>query len=222
MNEELYNSLCNSLNAHSGTLQPNDLSDDVFRIKWPRNIAFTVHGNQRYGWFYVERDKQQVSSTFRYHKIPDSRSIGIMQNLIDEAETGKYNNKKTLSDRIHEAVQQRQLTSCMNNTKWRELLDDLAEIPNLSIRYKTLFDETDPESAWSLSSDEYLYYMNMAEVEWFAIDDTIRESTQKGLLLDPEISEESVKDKLEGILKKHNIYFEYEKDSGVFTVFGYK
>ena len=85
-----------------------------------------------------------------------------------------------------------------------------------------LFDETDPESAWSLSSDEYLYYMNMAEVEWFAIDDTIRECSRKGLLLDPEISEESVKDKIEGILKKHNIYFEYEKDSGVFTVFGYK
>ena len=200
MNEELYNSLCNSLNARSGTLQSNDLSDDVFRIKWPRNISFTVHGNQRYGWFYVERDKQQVSSTFRYYKVPDSRSIGIMQNLIDEAETGKYNNKKTLSDRIREAVQQRQLTSCMNNTKWRELLNDLAEIPNLSIRY----------------------YMNMAEVEWFAIDDTIRESTQKGLLLDPEISEESVKDKIEGILKNHNIYFEYEIDSGVFTVFGYK
>lgn len=222
MNEELYNSLCNSLNTHSGMLQPNDLSDDVFRIKWPRNISFTVHGNPKYGWFYVERDQQQVSSIFRYRKFPDSRSIGIMQNLIDEAETGKYNNKKTLSERIQEAVQQRQLTSCMNNTKWRELLDALAEIPNLSIRYKMLFDETDPESAWGLSDDEYLYYMNMAEVEWFAIDDTVREYSRKGLLLDPEISEESVKDKLEGILKNHNIYFEYEKDSGVFTVFGYK
>lgn len=222
MNEELYNSLCNSLNTHSGMLQPNDLSDDVFRIKWPRNISFTVHGNPKYGWFYVERDQQQVSSIFRYRKFPDSRSIGIMQNLIDEAETGKYNNKKTLSERIQEAVQQRQLTSCMNNTKWRELLDDLAETPNLSIRYKMLFDETDPESAWGLSDDEHLYYMNMAEVEWFAIDDTVREYSRKGLLLDPEISEESVKDKLEGILKNHNIYFEYEKDSGVFTVFGYK
>lgn len=222
MNEELYNSLCNFLNTHSGMLQPNDLSDDVFRIKWPRNISFTVHGNLKYGWFYVERDQQQVSSIFRYRKFPDSRSIGIMQNLIDEAETGKYNNKKSLSERIQEAVQQRQLTSCMNNTKWRELLDDLAEIPNLSIRYKMLFDETDPESAWGLSDDEYLYYMNMAEVEWFAIDDTVREYSRKGLLLDPEISEESVKDKLEGILKNHNIYFEYEKDSGVFTVFGYK
>lgn len=222
MNEELYNSFCNSLNTHSGMLQPNDLSDDVFRIKWPRNISFTVHGNPKYGWFYVERDQQQVSSIFRYRKFPDSRSIGIMQNLIDEAETGKYNNKKTLSERIQEAVQQRQLTSCMNNTKWRELLDDLAEIPNLSIRYKMLFDETDPESAWGLSDDEYLYYMNMAEIEWFAIDDTVREYSRKGLLLDPEISEESVKDKLEGILKNHNIFFEYEKDSGVFTVFGYK
>lgn len=89
----------------------------------------------------------------------------MMQSLIDEAESGKYNNKKTLSDRIQDVVQQRKLTSYMNNTKWREMLDDFIEIPQLSIMYKTLFDE---------------------------------------------------------ILEKHHIYFEYEKDSGVFIVYGYR
>lgn len=222
MIEEIYNNLRNSLNVHNGNLQPNNLSDDVFRVKWPGNIAFTVHGNQKYGWFYVERNQQQVSSVFRYHKIPDLKSIRIMQNLIDEAETGKYNNKKTLSDRIRDVIQQKHLTSYMNNTKWREMLGDITGISNLSIRYKSLFDETDPESSWHIADDEYLRHMNLSEIEWFKIDDVIREYSRKGLLLDPEVYEENVKDKIESILENHSIYFEFEIESGEFTVFGYK
>ena len=38
----------------------------------------------------------------------------------------------------------------------------------------------------------------------------------------PDISEEKIKDKIEGILQKHSIYYEYEEDTGVFTAFGYK
>lgn len=222
MNEEQYKKLRNSLNVRNGDLQPNNIPDDVFQVKWPGNIAFTVHGNQNYGWFYVERNQQQVSSVFHFRNSPDLRTVGIMQNLIDEAETGKYNNKKTLSDKIRDVIEQRQLTSCMNNTKWREMLDDIIEIPNLTIRYKSLFDEAEPESSWKIADDESLRYMNLSEIEWFKIDDVTREYSRKGLLLDPEVTEENVKDKIERILEKHSIYYEYEADSGVFTVFGYK
>lgn len=222
MNEEQYKNLRNSLNVRNGDLQPNNIPDDVFQVKWPGNIAFTVHGNQNYGWFYVERNQQQVSSVFHFRKSPDLRTVGIMQNLIDEAETGKYNNKKTLSDKIRDVIEQRQLTSCMNNTKWREMLDDIIEIPNLTIRYKSLFDEAEPESSWKIADDESLRYINLSEIEWLKIDDVTREYSRKGLLLDPEVTEENVKDKIERILEKHSIYYEYEADSGVFTVFGYK
>ena len=222
MNEEIYNSLRNSLNVRSGILQPNNESDDIFQIKWSGNIAFTVRGNKKYGWFYVERNHQQVSSVFRYRNNPDLRSTGIMQNLIDEAETGKYNNKKTLSDKIRDVIEQRQLTSCMNNTKWREMLDDIIEIPNLTIRYKSLLDEAEPESSWEIADDESLRYMNLSEIEWFKIDGVTRQYFRKGLLLNPDISEEKIKDKIEGILQKHSIYYEYEEDTSVFTAFGYK
>ena len=147
MNEEIYNSLRNSLNVRSGILQPNVESEDLFQIIWPGNIAFIVRGNERYGWFYVERNHQEVSSVFHYRKIPGLRDIGLMQNLIDEAETGKYNKKKTLSERIQDVIEQRQLTSFMNNTKWREMLDEIIKIPDLTIRYKSLFDKTEPESS---------------------------------------------------------------------------
>lgn len=104
----------------------------------------------------------------------------MMQSLIDEAESGKYNNKKTLSDRIQDVVQQRKLTSYMNNIKWREMLDDFIEIPQLSIMYKTLFDEINPEFFWRVIDDEYLAHMNMAVIEWFKIEDVIREYRKKG------------------------------------------
>ena len=223
MDQELYQSLCDSLNVpSSGTIQLNDMSNDVFQIKWPGNIAFTVCGTKKYGWFYVERNQQQVSAVFHYRKIPDLRVIGIMQNLIDEAESGKYNNKKTLSDRIQDVIQQRQLTSYMNKTKWCEMINDIKEIPHLSIKYKTLFDELEPELYWSVMGDEFLCHMNTAVIEWFKIEDVIKKYSRKGLLLEPEVSEENVKDKIESILVKHSIYYEYERDSGVFTVFGYR
>jgi hypothetical protein len=222
MNEEIYNSLRNSLNVRSGILQPYVESEDLFQIIWPGNIEFIVRGNERYGWFYVERNHQEVSAVFHYRKIPGLRDIGIMQNLIDEAETGKYNKKTTLSERIQDVIEQRQLTSFMNNTKWREMLDEIIKIPDLTIRYKSLFDKTEPESSWKIAEDEYLSYMKLSEIEWFKIDDMTRQFYREGLLLDPLITEENIKDKIEGILQKHSIYYEYEEDTGVFTVFGYK
>ena len=222
MDQEIYNLLRANLKERSGILQPYDSSEDVFQIVWPRNITFIVRETHKHGWFYVERNQQEVSGVFHYHKTPNKKAIGLMQNLIDEAESGKYNNKKTLSDKIQDVVQQRKLTSYMNNTKWCEMLEDFIEIPQLSIMYKTLFDEINPDFFWSVIDDEYLGHMNMALIEWFKIEDVIKKYRKKGLLLDTEVCEENVKDKIKEILEKHHIYFEYEKDSGVFTVYGYR
>ena len=64
--------------------------------------------------------------------------------------------------------------------------------------------------------------MNTAVIEWFKIEDVIKKYSQKGLLLKPDVSEEKVKDKIQSIFEKHSIYYEYERNSGVFTVFGYR
>lgn len=55
MDHELYKSLCDSLNVpSSGTIQMNDMSDNVFQIKWPGSITFTVRGTKEYGTATVE------------------------------------------------------------------------------------------------------------------------------------------------------------------------
>ena len=55
MDHELYKSLCDSLNVpSSGTIQMNDMSGNVFQIKWPGSITFTVRGTKEYGTATVE------------------------------------------------------------------------------------------------------------------------------------------------------------------------
>ena len=70
---------------------------------------------------------------FHYTKI-DNDIIRCMQNLINEIEYGKYDNKKTQSDRIQDIIQQKQLTSYMNKTKWQELIAEIRQIDNLQIK----------------------------------------------------------------------------------------
>ncbi|MBS4900031.1 MAG: hypothetical protein KHZ87_04615 [Clostridiales bacterium] len=61
-----------------------------------------------------------------------------MQRIIDEIENGKYNNKRTEKEKIKQVVEERNLTSFMNNTKWKELIDSTMEkMRGIPIKYKT-------------------------------------------------------------------------------------
>ncbi len=61
-----------------------------------------------------------------------------MQRIIDEIENGKYNNKRTEKEKIKQVVEERNLTSFMNNTKWKELIDSIMEkMRGIPIKYKT-------------------------------------------------------------------------------------
>lgn len=83
-------------------------------------------------------------------------------------------NKKTQSDRIQDMIQKKQLTSYMNKTKWQELIEEIRQIDNLLIKYKTIFDTSEPDMYWTIDGDEYFNFMNMTLIEWFEISDTIK------------------------------------------------
>ena len=51
--------------------------------------------------------------------------------------------------------------------------------------------------------------MNTAEIEWFAIKDTIKKSEIVGRLLPPKEIEYSVREQIESILHEHSISYEY-------------
>ena len=226
VNQDTYKKLQGSILPGSGVVHnfeesAGDDSGLSYRIDWRRNISFVVRENHSIGWFYIEKDSQPVSNIFHYKKI-DDRILGIMQNLVNEAETGKYDSKRTLDERIILIREQRGLTSYMNKTKWNELFSGLNSIAGLTIRYKTLLDNDEPEDFWDLSGDEYLSYMKPSLIEWLEIKDTVIHSEYAGRLIDPKITYFSVFEEIEKILKMHNINYAYDESRGAFTVYGYK
>lgn len=227
MSKDIFDKLLKALETREGIIAEykenadKKLSSVHFQIKWPGGISFTVRGWDHFGWYSVERDNQSISSVFHYKKISD-KDLGIMQNLINEVENGKYKGKKNLSEQIIDAVQKRQLTSCMNKTKWKELFEDISKIPYLEIKYKTLFDEEEPEDFWQIHGDEYFFNMNTAQIERFFISATIIESIKQGRLLEPKEFIFDMNEQIESILVKHSIYYEYNEKEKYFIVLGYK
>lgn len=226
LHRNTYEKLQASLLPGSGVVHsPEELfadnSGQSYCIKWKRNIAFVVREHVSIGWFYIEKDGQPISNVFHYKKI-DDRVLGIMQNLIDEAETGKYDNKKSLDERVILIREQRGLTSYMNKTKWNELLTGLRSIEGLEIRYKTLLDIEEPEDFWEFSGDEGLAYLKASCIEWFEIKDMVIHSECVGRLVDRKITHTSVYEDINRILKQNTISYEYDESKSAFIVYGYK
>ena len=228
MDYQLYKELEKSLNTYSGIVQQIDMSDQdmcLFHFKsiWKNGIAFTVVGQYQNKCFYVEKEKQQISAAFHFRDL-NSKVIRIMQNMIDEIETGKYRNKMSLNERVNDIICKRQLTSYMNNTKWQEIINDISEIKDLPISYKTLFDESDIDSEgyWTLNGDEYFSMLQLNTIEWLKIADSIAKSKHIGRLVDPIIEQISVKELIDSILKRHSINYVYDDEQHAYIVYGYR
>ena len=226
MEQNLQKILFTSLNHQSGLPQPvssqqGDQSSIQFQLVWKNGIAFTAKGWPHFGWFYVEKDKQIVSSAFDYRKI-DERTISVMQHMIDEIEAGKYNHKKTPKDKIRDIIQARQLAPCMNNTKWAELIGEISKIEALPIKYKRLADDTAASDFWTVDGDEFFGSMEFALIEWLKISCVIGKSEYQGQLIPPKISEVNVRAEIESILKRYSINYEYDEMDNSLVVYGYK
>ncbi len=226
LKQDVYGLLYESLDFHNGIVQSRntemtDQSSLLFQISWSGDITFSVEGWHHFGWFYIKKNSQQLSALFHYKKIDDN-TIQVMQNLINEVEYGKYDNKKTQNEKILEVIQQRQLTSYMNNTKWIELIKEIRQISCLPIMYKTVFDASAPEFYWTIDGDEHFEFMNKALIEWFKISGNIKECENLGRLLTPKVVLHNVNDKIVDILQRHSIYYEYDETDNSYIVYGYR
>lgn len=133
IDKELFiESLSKRLDPRSGKILPIDKTNEsgwrkVLDIEWKGGIHFMVESSKYFwGYSYVMRDGQILSPTYRITR-PDDDSIKCMQHVIDDIEDGKYRNKKTLREKIKLFVEENGLASFMNNTKWRELINDIME-----------------------------------------------------------------------------------------------
>ena len=226
----LYDILCDKLNFHSGIMQKksskdNDYYQTALDIVWKNDIHFIVVEalfRHNYGYYGVMHHNQNLSQEIYFAKIDDSL-FKTMQGIIDDIVCGKYNNKKTFSEKIRTFVEQKGLVSYMNNTKWHELFYAISEnISDIELQYKTLFEENAPDEYWEYSGDEELPYMNFAAIEWVKINPSIKNYTHIGMLVPPKIQIYDKKQELIKIFKQYHIPYEYDKNKNIFIIYGYK
>jgi hypothetical protein len=230
-----YESLHKKLNPRSGKFQPiGSINENgwvkVLDIKWKGGIHFIVERSclYRWGWCYVMRDGQLLSPMC-YIAVPSDKEYESLQHHIDDIEDGKYKNKKTLREQVKSFIEERSLVSYMNNTKWRELVNDIMEKATWDcIQYKTLFNEAAPEPNvfWDLHYDEDYNFgsetLDLSDIEWMKIKhvETVREHI--GLLVPDKIQTIDHKSLILEILQKHSIPYEYNEAEQTFTIYGYR
>lgn len=195
----------------------------IYRISWRGGLTFSVYCSPRYIQYYAERNGESLDQ--RGTGKLDDRTFSTMQNMICEIENGKYKTKKTMSERLAKIIQDRQLTSCMNDTKWKELFSSIEkseDIKDLEIQYKTLWDEVAPEGYWCLLEDEELDYMKTSWIEWLKIRGHIEKTFRSGRLMEPKVEKTDIHDKVEDVLKKYSIPYEYDPEEDCYVIYGYR
>lgn len=197
-----------------------------FSATFPNGIYMDIWYSEKRINCYLKKE----DSTFLPYSFAklDDKSISIIRHCVKEIENGKYNNKKTLQQSVNEILQQRGLTSYMNNTKWREFQNAMInEMPfSPPCVYKTLFedgkgsyfdfaeDEMSPDdySAESFAWNQY------SIIEWVKVRPGYY-SVEGGRLYSKSTYHDA-RSEFESIMKKYSIPFEII--DGVYIIYGYK
>lgn len=136
---------------------------------------------------------------------------------------------KDLKEKVRKIVQQRNLCSCMNATKWKELrnamMDEMPFPPPFIIKYldTECIEEADFQNdVWHWGDWYYAYAVEGSSfdasfaVEWIKVRPRYLKS--RGALIEPEII--SAEDIFVVLLKKYGI--PYEENDGVYCIYGYR
>ena len=83
-------------------------------------------------------------------------------------------------------------------------------------------EEEEPTEFWALGADEYIEYMDMAEVEWMKFHPVFVLREYQGLLVEPKTVVMNYEKELREVLEKYHIPFEYDESNKIYTVYGYR
>lgn len=122
-----------------------------------------------------------------------------------------------MDNELQKQISKSGLTSCMNNTKWRELVSEITKDKNYnpSVNIKSVFD-TESNRPFSPVWWEEVEHDGFDYIEWLEINPVKIEFI--GRLVDPKKEDYS-----EFILAGLNKYFiPYEINNGIIRVYGYK
>lgn len=128
---------------------------------------------------------------------------------------------KKLKKKVLALVEQRNMISVMNNTKWLELQNSVKELPFLPpYELKFITDNYEPQpldkdirNTGNWDDEVMLPFFN---IEWIKVRP--RYIKDRGRLIDGEVIDET--DMFIEILEKYSI--PYEEDNGALIIYGYK
>jgi hypothetical protein len=117
-------------------------------------------------------------------------------------------------------IRKHQLSSCMNNTKWKRLINAITSkkeyAPNVKI--KLIFDKSEEDEKIEFCP---VWWKNIEQdgfevIEWLKINSIEKEYL--GRLVEPKFTDHY--EFIKKSIKKSNVNYEYE--NSIFTIYGYK
>lgn len=230
MTDEEKKELLKQINFESGVIGPCRMGDAASGISVAYKGNFYLDlwwwKNSRYQNCYVCRGKTKIVAG-RYAQL-DEKFLRFVRHCVREIEDGKYRNKKSAREVTTETVESRGLTSCMNNTKWREFRNAMEhEMPfPPPYIYKTIFEE-ETGAYFDFSEDvrqlgaydaESFAGFDFRSIEWVKVRPRYIEY-EGGLLAGRNLLHDATEEFI-ALMEKYSI--PYEEKDGAYMVYGYR
>lgn len=224
--DEIKREVCERIDFKNGIIR--EINEVQFKngiildVRWKEDVHFILRVNRwsgRYS-YYVLRNGEQVSSSYSTKKN-DEKLLHSIQLLVNEIENGDFDHKKTESEKIAEIIRDRNLTACMNNTKWQEFIRAInEEMPVLiPCDYMTLFG-TGPFFTEGFD-DEHLGY-KLKAIEWVKVKPKFYARKYNGRLVKEDEELCDFEQEFLGLMDKYSIPYEYDGENEEYSIYGYK
>lgn len=202
------------------------VSGDILHVEYPSGIRLIVRA-YRYKPYYVMLYREDTI-LFIVHCYSKAEIISYVRSLNRDIQAGKYKNKTTFREQAFQLVQERNLTSYMNTTKWYKLLKIVNE--KLPFKppyiYKLLSDTPDREdiqpfrklpNAPQCWCGECLNHYRFYEIEWVRI--TPKYAVNHGGLLAEQLE---IFDETQELLHElQTAHIPFEKENRDIVIYGY-
>lgn len=216
------------------TLTEKDKASNILlRVRWRGGLMLKLSHNWDFYWISVEKD-DTVFECIRLDqgKDKDKYVMEKLQKVICSVERGQFARKKSTAELVAETVQKRQLTGCMNNTRWdtfrNAMLEEMPFRPPYEI--KSLFDEEDAFITEFITSDawyqgcydaEDFASLNYKVIEYLVVKTRYYDETG-GRLMQNKVWHDATDVFIELMEKYHIPYTPYEKSEDTYIIYGYR
>ncbi|MBQ1193006.1 MAG: hypothetical protein IIX45_02675 [Lachnospiraceae bacterium] len=135
----------------------------AIEVKSDHGIHFVLYQTLWRGYYYATRNGEKISHTYSMSKIGKETHINL-QRFINDLYSGRFDKLKTPTEKYLKYIEDNNLTSYMNKTRWNQVFDIIRQIEeqtghDVFINYRLLAEEAE-DGYWTMRGDEYLPGIN--------------------------------------------------------------